>query len=150
MCVCVCVCVYYLKSFSYSHVTGYGRGTIFVVADPGSYSPYSTSPPSGYSVAPPTNLPLHHSTNESHAPITATSGSERAANYVVPNQNLVLANSPNNDNMRKVLTQADDTPTQALISYQSLLLRQLTSFQSSSISGLHVPFLWRQLFMKIY
>ena len=115
MCVCVCVCVYYLKSFSYSHVTGYGRGTIFVVADPGSYSPYSTSPPSGYSVAPPTNLPLHHSTNESHAPITATSGSERAANYVVPNQNLVLANSPNNDNMRKVLTQADDTPTQALI-----------------------------------
>ena len=96
--------------FSCSYTTEYGRGTIFVAADPDSCSPYS--PPSGCSVAPPTNLPLH---DESYAPITATSGPERAASYVMPNQNLVLANSPNNDDMRKVLAPVNDGPTQALI-----------------------------------
>ena len=97
----------------YAH-TGYGRGTIFVAADPDSYSPYS--PPSGCTVATPTtNLALHHSTSESHTPITATSGPEKAANYVMPNQNLVLANSPNNDDTRKVLGQVDNAPTQAII-----------------------------------
>ena len=54
-------------------------------------------------------------TNESHAPMMATSGPEKTASYVMPNQNLVLANSPNNDDTRKVLTQMDDAPTQALI-----------------------------------
>ena len=94
--------------------TGYGRGTIFVAADPDSYSPYS--PPFGCTMATPTtNLALHHSSTESHTPITATSGPEKAANYVMPNQNLVLANSPNNDDTRKVLGQVDNAPTQAII-----------------------------------
>lgn len=86
---------------------------MFVAADPDSRSPYS--PPSGCFMAPPSNLSLQHSTDESHAPITATSGPEATANYVMPNQNLVLANSPNNDDMRKVLAQVADAPTQALI-----------------------------------
>ena len=97
----------------YTH-TGYGRGTVFVAADPDSYSPYS--PPSGCTVAmPTTNLALHHSTSESHTPITATSGPEKAANYVMHNQNLVLVNSLNNDDTRKLPAQVDDAPTQALI-----------------------------------
>ena len=109
--VCVqCMCI--IRGF-FPH-TGYGRGTIFVAADPDSYSPYS--PPSGCTVAiPTTNLAVHHSTTESHTPITATSGPEKAANFVMPNQNLVLANSPNNDDTRKLPAQVDNAPTQAII-----------------------------------
>ena len=99
--------------FSCSYTTEYGRGTVFIAADPDSCSPYS--PPSGCPVAPPTNLPLHHVTNESHAPITATADTEKTASYVMPNQNLVLANSPNNDDTRKVLATVNDAPMQALI-----------------------------------
>jgi hypothetical protein len=107
--------VYYwrVSLFDIHTHTGYGRGTIFVAADPDSYSPYS--PPSGCMVTLSTNQALHHSTSESHAPITATSGPEKAASYVMHNQNLVLANSPNTDDTRKVLAQVDDAPTQALI-----------------------------------
>ena len=104
--------VYYQRVFFpiYTHA-GYGRGTIFVAADPDSYSPYS--PPSGCTMATPTtNLAP---TSESHTPITATSGPEKAANYVMPNQNLVLANSPNNDDTRKLPAQVDNAPTQAII-----------------------------------
>ena len=113
--------VFSYVSHSHIHITEYARGTIFVASDYDSCSPYSRSPPSGCPMAlyphvdPPTDLPLHSMTNKSHVPITATSDTDKVASYVVPNQNLVLANSPSNDDMRKVLAQMDDAPTQALM-----------------------------------
>ena len=48
-------------------------------------------------------------------PIMASSDLERPTNYVLSNQNLVLANSPNSDGTRKVPPQMDDAQTQVLV-----------------------------------